>query len=60
MKGRTKSIHSIYQKMKKQKCPFEGVYDLFAIRIIIDSPIEKKTRMLASVFYRNRYVYAQP
>lgn len=46
--------------MKKQKCPFEGVYDLFAIRIIIDSPIEKKTRMLASVFYRNRYVYAQP
>ena len=34
MKGRTKSIHSIYQKMKKQKCPFEGVYDLFAIRII--------------------------
>ena len=38
IKGRTKSIHSIYQKMKKQKCPFEGVYDLFAIRIILDSP----------------------
>lgn len=37
MKGRTKSIHSIWQKMKKQKCPFEGVYDLFAIRIILDS-----------------------
>ena len=36
MKGRTKSIHSIWQKMKKQKCPFEGVYDLFAIRIIIE------------------------
>ena len=36
IKGRTKSIHSIWQKMKKQKCPFEGVYDLFAIRIIID------------------------
>ena len=32
IKGRTKSIHSIWQKMKKQKCPFEGVYDLFAIR----------------------------
>lgn len=44
MKGRTKSIHSIYQKMKKQKCPFEGVYDLFAIRIIIDSPIEKENK----------------
>ena len=42
MKGRTKSIHSIYQKMKKQKCPFEGVYDLFAIRIIIDSELVKE------------------
>ena len=42
MKGRTKSIHSIYQKMKKQGCPFEGVYDLFAIRIILDSPYEKE------------------
>ena len=40
MKGRTKSIHSIWQKMKKQKCGFEGIYDLFAIRIIIDSPEE--------------------
>lgn len=37
IKGRTKSIHSICQKMKKQQCPFEGVYDLFAIRIIIDT-----------------------
>ena len=36
IKGRTKSIHSIWQKMKKQKCPFEGVYDLFAIRIILE------------------------
>lgn len=42
MKGRTKSIHSIYQKMKRQGCPFEGVYDLFAIRIILDSPYEKE------------------
>ena len=42
MKGRTKSIHSIYQKMKKQGCPFEGVYDLFAIRNILDSPLEKE------------------
>ena len=36
IKGRTKSIHSIWQKMNKQKCGFEGIYDLFAIRIIID------------------------
>ncbi len=42
MKGRTKSIHSIWQKMKKQKCGFEGIYDLFAIRIIIDAPLEKE------------------
>ena len=42
IKGRTKSIHSIWQKMKKQKCPFEGVYDLFAIRIIIDCPVEQE------------------
>ena len=40
MKGRTKSIHSIWQKMKKQKCEYEGIYDLFAIRIIIDAPLE--------------------
>lgn len=50
MKGRTKSIHSIYQKMKKQKCPFEGVYDLFAIRIIIDSPIEKEKQECWQVY----------
>ena len=42
IKGRTKSIHSIWQKMKKQKCPFEGVYDLFAIRIILDSEPAKE------------------
>ena len=42
IKGRTKSIHSIYQKMKKQKVPFEGVYDLFAIRIILNSPPDKE------------------
>ena len=38
IKGRTKSIHSIWQKMQKQHCAFEGVYDLFAIRIILDCP----------------------
>lgn len=42
MKGRTKSIHSIWQKMKRQKCAFEGIYDLFAIRIILDSPQDKE------------------
>ena len=42
IKGRTKSIHSIWQKMKKQKCAFEGIYDLFAIRIILDAPPERE------------------
>ena len=50
MKGRTKSIHSIWQKMKKQRCPFEGVYDLFAIRIIIDCPEEKEKMQCWQVY----------
>ena len=50
MKGRTKSIHSIWQKMKKQKCGFEGIYDLFAIRIILDSPLEKEKQQCWQVY----------
>src|SRR5574344_394227 len=50
MKGRTKSIHSIWQKMKKQKCGFNGIYDLFAIRIILDSP-EKLEKMQCWLVY---------
>ncbi len=42
MKGRTKSIHSIWQKMKKQHCGVEGIYDLFAIRVILDSAPERE------------------
>ncbi len=37
IKGRPKSVYSIWNKMQKKKVPFEEVYDLFAIRIIIDS-----------------------
>ncbi len=40
IKGRPKSIHSIWNKMKKQSVSFEEIFDLFAIRIIIDSPTE--------------------
>lgn len=43
--GRPKSIHSISNKMKKKGVDFEEVYDLFAIRIIIDSPPEKKKKI---------------
>ena len=50
MKGRTKSIHSIWQKMKKQKCKFEGIYDLFAIRIILDAPLEKEKMQCWQVY----------
>ena len=42
IKGRTKSIHSIYSKIKKQNTAFEKIYDLFAIRIILDTPVEKE------------------
>ena len=42
IKGRTKSIHSIYNKIKKQNTAFEKIYDLFAIRVIFDVPFEKE------------------
>ena len=42
IKGRTKSIYSIWNKMKKQNTTFEGIYDLFAIRVILDSELEKE------------------
>ncbi len=42
IKSRTKSIFSIWTKMRKQHVPFEGVYDIFAIRIIIDCPPEQE------------------
>src|SRR4051812_12599792 len=40
--GRPKSIHSIWNKMKKKSIPFEEVYDLFAIRVILDSTPESE------------------
>lgn len=42
IKSRPKSIFSIFNKMRKQNIPFEEVYDLFAIRIILDTPIEQE------------------
>lgn len=42
IKGRTKSIHSINNKLKKQKIEFESIYDLFAIRVVLDAPPEQE------------------
>lgn len=42
IKGRTKSIHSVWMKMKKQNVEFEEVYDIFAIRIVIASKPERE------------------
>jgi len=42
IKGRPKAISSIWRKMRKQKVEFEEVYDKFAIRIIIDTPLKKE------------------
>ncbi len=42
IKGRPKSIYSIWNKMRKQNIPFEEVYDLFAIRVIIDADSEQE------------------
>ncbi|NTW33105.1 MAG: bifunctional (p)ppGpp synthetase/guanosine-3',5'-bis(diphosphate) 3'-pyrophosphohydrolase [Bacteroidetes bacterium] len=55
---RTKSIHSIWEKMKKKEIPFEEVFDLFAIRIIIDTTLEQekaecwKVYSIVTDFYR--------
>ena len=43
LKIRTKTAYSIWRKMQKQKVPFEGVYDVFAIRFIIDCEPDAKT-----------------
>ncbi len=42
IKGRPKAVSSIWRKMQKQKVAFEEVYDKFAIRIIIDTPLKKE------------------
>lgn len=50
IKGRPKSIHSIWNKMRKQNIPFEEVYDLFAIRIITDTSIEHEKALCWQVY----------
>ena len=50
IKGRTKTIHSIWNKINRQKTPFENIYDLFAIRIILDSPLDKEKQECWQVY----------
>lgn len=50
IKGRTKSIHSILNKLKKQKIEFENIYDLFAIRVILDAPAEQEKAQCWQVY----------
>ena len=50
IKSRTKSVFSIFQKMRKQKVDFDGVFDIFALRIIIDCPPESEKRLCWTVF----------
>lgn len=50
IKGRTKSIHSILNKLKKQKIEFENIYDLFAIRVILDAPPDQEKAQCWQVY----------
>lgn len=50
IKSRTKSVYSIWNKMRKQRVPFEGVYDIFAIRIIIDCAREQEKMQCWTVY----------
>ena len=50
IKGRTKAISSIWNKMKKQDVDFDGIFDIYAIRIIIDSPFEKEKELCWKVY----------
>ncbi|MEO7989179.1 MAG: bifunctional (p)ppGpp synthetase/guanosine-3',5'-bis(diphosphate) 3'-pyrophosphohydrolase [Chryseolinea sp.] len=50
IKGRPKSIYSIWNKMHKQNIPFEEVYDLFAIRIILDTSLDHEKALCWQVY----------
>lgn len=50
IKGRPKSIYSIWNKMRRQNIPFEEVYDLFAIRIILDTQLEQEKALCWQVY----------
>ncbi|MDF1695984.1 MAG: RelA/SpoT family protein [Saprospiraceae bacterium] len=55
--GRSKAIHSIYNKIKTKQVPFEEIYDLFAVRIIVDVPIEDEKSVCWQVYSMITDVY---
>lgn len=55
IKGRPKHIYSIYKKMNRQQKPFEQIYDLFAIRIILDEPHTKEDCWRVYSFITDQY-----
>ena len=60
LKSRTKSIYSIWRKMKRMRIGFDEVFDLFAIRIIIDCPAGAgEGAVLGDLFDRHRFLYAE-
>lgn len=48
--GRPKSIYSIANKIKKKNVPFEEIYDLFAVRIIVDVPLKKEKQICWQIY----------
>jgi GTP diphosphokinase / guanosine-3',5'-bis(diphosphate) 3'-diphosphatase len=50
IKGRPKSIYSIYNKIKKSNIPFEEIYDLFAVRIIVNTPLEMEKPLCWQIY----------
>ena len=50
IKSRTKSVYSIWNKMRKQNVGFEGVYDIFALRIIIDCEREMEKQLCWTIY----------
>lgn len=57
VKSRTKSVFSIFQKMRKQNVPFDGVYDIFALRIIIDCEPEREKALCWTVYSHIGSIY---
>lgn len=48
--GRSKAISSIFNKIEKKQVPFEEIYDLFAVRIIVDVPVEKEKSLCWQIY----------